>query len=105
MTTKLEKKYLSLHDLEDIYGLKGSTIKKERWSQKKIQQNKTHYIDKDGNKQKIKYNQDDSSGFGFEVPAIKIYGRLMYETELVDAWFDKQKANAPATDIAELNNA
>tara|TARA_R100000544_G_C2201325_1_gene46876 strand:- start:404 stop:721 length:318 start_codon:yes stop_codon:yes gene_type:complete len=105
MQPQLEKKYLSLKELEFGYGLNPSTIKKERCQQKIVQNNKTHYTNNEGKKVKYKYNQDDSGGFGFEVPAVKMYGRLMYAKADVEAWIAKQKSNAPVDDIAELDDA
>ena len=58
-----EKKLLDLQDLEDEYGLKPDTVKRERWLK---------------NKTKI------SDGFGAEVKAINLHGRIRYRRDDIE---------------------
>jgi len=58
-----EKKLLDLQDLKDEYGLKPDTVKRERWLK---------------NKNKI------SDGFGAEVKAINLHGRIRYRRDDIE---------------------
>jgi len=82
---QIDHQMLGLKDLEHDYGLNPSTIKRERWEQKKVKENKL----KEG--QKVK-----TDGFGYTTPAHIYYGRLMYRRADVEAWIQRHAIPAPA---------
>jgi len=82
-----QKELLDLHDLEEIYSLKPSTIIRERWEQKKIAQKKKTYTGKDGKKKTVVPH--NTSGFGFTTPAVMNGRKVMYRKADVEKWIAK----------------
>jgi len=75
---------LSLKDLEKYYHLSPSTIKRERWEQKQVKQNKM--------KPEEVRNLD---GFGYSIEPHFMYGKLYYsKTDVLD-FIDSKKEQSP----------
>tara|TARA_R100000742_G_C4273074_1_gene92515 strand:- start:49 stop:426 length:378 start_codon:yes stop_codon:yes gene_type:complete len=74
---------LDLKQLQHLYRLSPGTIRRERWLQKKI-------------KQQIKTEEEvDTSGFGFCVEPIPMYGKLYYRRRDVEKFIKSKQEKAP----------
>jgi len=81
------KQLLDLQSIEEEYDLKASTIIRERWEKKKINQAKKTYIGKDGKKKTVVPH--NTSGFGFTTPAVMNGRKVMYRRSQVEDWINK----------------
>lgn len=68
---------LTLKDLQTYYNLSPATIKRERWEQKAVKQNK---IKPDAVR--------NLNGFGYEVDCVEMYRKLYYEKHKVEAFIN-----------------
>tara|TARA_R110000823_G_scaffold4975_1_gene19854 strand:- start:113 stop:430 length:318 start_codon:yes stop_codon:yes gene_type:complete len=75
---------LSLKDLEQRYRLSPSTIKRERWEQKQVKQNKMKPED-----------VRNLNGFGYSTKPIFMYGKLYYEKQDVLDFIDSKREQSP----------
>ena len=83
---------LSLKDLKAYYNLSPATIKRERWEQKAIKQNKIKTED-----------VRNLNGFGYVVDCLPMYRKLYYEKADVEAFIDSHIQKAPSKLIANGN--
>ena len=78
---------LDLDQIERKFGLKKSTIIRERWEKKKIAQKKKTYIGKNGEKKTV--IPHNTSGFGFTTPAVMNGRKVMYRRSQIEDWMDR----------------
>ena len=82
-----EEELLDLDQIERKFGLKKSTIIRERWEKKKIAQKKKTYIGKNGEKKTV--IPHNTSGFGFTTPAVMNGRKVMYRRSQIEDWMDR----------------
>ena len=75
---------LDLGQIEHLYNLNANTIRKERWLQKQIKEQKLTAK---------KLEKIDTSGFGFKYDPVPMYRKLYYRRKDVEH-FSKQKMQA-----------
>ena len=80
---------LTLKALKAYYNLSPATIKRERWEQKQVKQNKL--------KPEDVRNLD---GFGYRVDCVEMYRKLYYEKHKVEAFINEHNVLAPAKLLA-----
>ena len=81
---------LSLKDLEKFYHLSPSTIKRERYEQKLIKQNKMKPEE-----------ARNLNGFGYKVDCIEMYRKLYFKRSDVEAFINEHLKPAPAKVVNE----
>lgn len=81
---------LSLKDLQNFYNLSPATIKRERWEQKAVKQNK------------IKPEEvRNLNGFGYNVDCVPMYRKLYYKKDDVEAFINSHIEKAPSKLLAD----
>jgi hypothetical protein len=81
---KSKKVMLSLKDLEDEYGFNPNTIKRERYEQKAVKENR---LEPD--------EVRNAYGFGYTTTAYQMYGKLMYKRDDVESFIEAHKLPSP----------
>jgi len=87
-TKNIIPELLSLKDLATYYQLSPGTIKRERWEQKAVRQNKM--------KPEDVRNLD---GFGYKVDSVKLYRKIYYKREDVEAFIAEHVQQSPMKQI------
>ena len=89
-TATIVPELLSLRDLHKFYGFSPATIKRERWEQKKVQQNKMK-LDEVRN----------PDGIGFKLQPVEAYSKIMFEKKDVEQYIADHKQKSAEENLNE----